>query len=557
MKYFVFITVTVILLIALSCAKQTTPTGGPKDTIPPILLNTIPLNKSKNFTGNSIQLQFNESVQIENAREEVIITPIISPEDFELSAQKKTATLKLKVPLKDSTTYTFNFRESIKDITERNPVKDLKIAISTGSYIDSLSIKGNVFLQAKGTPIEDATIGLVEASDTFNIFLHKPTYFSRSNKEGEFLFENLKPNKYLLYAYDDKNKNLIVDSKSELFGFKSEPIKLTADSIPEVSIPLINLDSRSLKILSSRPYNTYFNIRFTKAFKKFEIQNLDSSNQIVFAKTEDNNNLKIFFKKIEQDSIPLKLIAIDSSQNRIDTLLYVKPNNTKATPEKFSATIIKSKLTAVPNLLTSSVRFNKPVESINYDSMYYMLDSTNIFLFDKSLTQYDSSENKYTFKKEIPVEFLLPEEKTNEKEERLKRINRLIYSKAAFVSIENDSSELIQETIQPLNELNSGIIFVKVNVKEGVHTIVELVDTQFKLIDRQLNSENITFSNVPPGEYQIKLIIDLNNNGEWDPGNFFSKKEPEPILFYKGENDKQTVSVKANWEVGPLLITYP
>jgi len=89
MTRFLFSLITVALLLALSCARQTTPTGGPKDTIPPQLLQSIPPNRTINFNTNTITLLFDEYIQLDNQREQLLITPNISSDSVQLTAQKK------------------------------------------------------------------------------------------------------------------------------------------------------------------------------------------------------------------------------------------------------------------------------------------------------------------------------------------------------------------------------------------------------------------------------------------------------------------------------------
>src|SRR5690606_15751026 len=111
----------IILILALSCAKQTSPSGGPRDSIPPQLINTSPPRHTVNFNAPSITLTFDEYIILNNPQEQLLITPSIG-KDFELTFRKKSAILKLNSTLEENTTYTINFRESIQDITEKNPV---------------------------------------------------------------------------------------------------------------------------------------------------------------------------------------------------------------------------------------------------------------------------------------------------------------------------------------------------------------------------------------------------------------------------------------------------
>src|SRR5688572_1967904 len=190
-------------LFVLACARQTTPTGGPKDSIPPTLINSLPKQGQVNFKGKTIELTFSETIILNNPKEQLLITPSLG-DKYVIKAKKNQVVLTLEQDLQDGTTYAINFREAIQDITEKNPAEMLKIAFSTGSYIDSLSIEGNVYDLLKTTDIKDATVALYQL-DTFDIFKHRPTYVTKSDAKGKFKIENLKPGKYFIYGMEDKN----------------------------------------------------------------------------------------------------------------------------------------------------------------------------------------------------------------------------------------------------------------------------------------------------------------------------------------------------------------
>ena len=169
----IFACASVITLLILSCAKQSTPTGGPKDTIPPVLVGSIPAEKQKLFKSQKIELEFSELIILNNPKDQIIITPSIG-KDYKITAKKNTATIEVDKPLSDSTTYTINFRDAIQDITEKNPARNLHLAFSTGTYIDSLSISGSIHELLTDKFIKDVTVALYQ-SDTFDIFKHKPS----------------------------------------------------------------------------------------------------------------------------------------------------------------------------------------------------------------------------------------------------------------------------------------------------------------------------------------------------------------------------------------------
>lgn len=65
--------VTAILLA--SCARQSSPMGGPKDEDPPMLISSNPDNESINVKPTEIELLFNEYIKVENPTNQIIITP--------------------------------------------------------------------------------------------------------------------------------------------------------------------------------------------------------------------------------------------------------------------------------------------------------------------------------------------------------------------------------------------------------------------------------------------------------------------------------------------------
>ena len=181
MKIFKIVPWFICLLFFLSCARQTAPTGGPKDTIPPVLLKAIPHQGQTNYQNKSVELTFNEMLLLNNPKEQIIIIPDVG-KDFDVSTKKNKLSITFENDLDENTTYSLNFRDAVQDITEKNPTKNLKLAFSTGNYIDSLSISGVVYDILKSKEIEDATVALFQ-SDTFDIFQHKPSYFSKTDKK--------------------------------------------------------------------------------------------------------------------------------------------------------------------------------------------------------------------------------------------------------------------------------------------------------------------------------------------------------------------------------------
>ncbi len=553
-------------LFMMCCAKTTSPTGGPKDTIPPILIKSIPEKGSTKYNGKEIQLLFSEDVTLKNQKEQIIVTPSIG-KDYKIEAKKKSVIIKLETNLEDSTTYTFSFRDAIVDLNEQNPARNLKLAFSTGDYIDSLSINGKVTDLLKSKDLNDLTVALYQ-SDTFDIFKHKAVYITKSDKQGDFQIENLKPGKYYAYAIDDKSKNLIVDSKSESYGFLRDSITLTTN-MKNVNIPIIKLDAKQLKISSARPYNTYFNIKTTKSIVAYTIK----SEEVIPYSTmgEDNASIKIYNTLFEKDSASIKLNCIDSIGNTIDTVLTLKFNKQSTKPESFEFSVKDFRLIETKALLTGTVKFNKPLFKINFDSIFLKIDSTKTIHFKQADISIDTSQGIAYFEKRFDKSLLLKEKngppKTDEqfidkkeiknKATTSKKIieNQLYIGKASFLSIESDSSRKIEESIKITKLDQTGIIFIKIETK-AEHFIVQLLTKDFTVLQKEYNKHEVTFDDLTPADYVINLIIDSDKNKKWTPGNFFLRQEPEKIIFYKNEKGSTTVNLRANFELGPLLITY-
>lgn len=534
-------------LFVLNCARQTAPTGGPKDTIPPVLIRSTPNNGATQVKETSLNLIFNEAVALQNPKEQIIIIPTIGKE-YEITAKKNQVNIKLNTKLQDSTTYSLTFREAIVDITEKNEPPNLKLAFSTGNYIDSISLSGITTDLLLNKELKDVTIALYQ-SDTFNIFKHKPIYISQSNEKGKFSLTNLKNGEYYVYAFTDKNKNLITDSKTESYGFLKNKLSLDKN-IDTLTINLIRLDTRPLKLTSARPYNTYFNIKTTKQLTTYTLKSNGYRLQHSFG--EDNSIIKVY-KTFEEDSIQIHLTGVDSALNKMDTTIFAKFTDRKATPEKFTVTSKQTNLSLTKATLETILSYTKPLAYINFDSILFKIDSLNTITFTEQDCNIDSINKTITIIKKIDRPLLEP--KQEEKKSSQDLSNQLHFGTGAFISIENDSSTTQTENIKLLTPETTGVIIV--NIKTSVpNYVIQLKDKTFNTIRSSTNTSNIRWEDIPPSEYQIIMIIDEDGNGKWSPGNKLLNIEPEKIVYYTNEKKLSTVNLKPNWELGPLLINY-
>lgn len=531
-------------IILFGCASVAMPTGGPKDEIPPELETSSPKNNEKNFNGRTIELSFNEDIKLKDAKEEILITPSMGKET-KFVYKKNKVVITPQLPWQENTTYSMNFREGIQDLTEGNPAENLRLAFSTGPTIDSLRIFGKVSLTFSEKNQDKITVAIYEA-DTFNIFNHTPTYFTKTNKKGVFSIENLKAGNYKIYAFDDKNKNLKVDSKTEKFGFISSTISIPESKQDSVNVSLIQVDARPITISAIRNTDKTTRIRFNKQIDSLKISNLKKSDAI-YAYGENKSELIFYQAFPKTDSVRITLSAKDSVSQKIDTTFYLKFSETKTAQESFKTKELVNNYDPLKKTFTHKLSYTKPIAQIIYDSIYLEYDSANTRKITPEQITIDTLNNSITLV--TPIE-LIESEKTK------KIINpTLFYKKSALISIDNDSTKTIKADISIPTEEETGVVIIKVTTTEP-HYEIQVTDTQDNLVQKITNPKDYTFRYLKPKEYKIRILIDSNNNGKWDAGNFEKGIEPERIIFYKSEEGKTNFPIRANWEYGPLLIKF-
>lgn len=534
------ILLTLIFALAfVHCARQGQPTGGPKDNDPPELISSNPKNGAKNFQGNTIELEFNEYVKLKDPKDEILITPSFGP-NTRFIVKKNRVIITPENKLLDTTTYSMAFREGIQDINEGNPAEDLHMAFSTGPTIDSLRINGTISETFKENIPEKITIGLYQ-SDTFDIFKHKPFLFSKSDKKGHFSIPNLKPGKYFVYAFDDKNKNQKVDSKSERYGFSSKEIVLpeTKDSI---HIDLIRLDARPPIITSVRNSKTVSVIRLNKAVDRVQLSTPSTPLLYTFGDTKSEVILYKDFDKT--DSLKINVLTTDSLQQKLDTAVYVKYTDNKMVEEKFKISDWQLNFDPLTNALTAETTINKLLLSINYDSIYIQIDTVNFQPIRPGEITLDTLLKSLRLKTNLNI---------NSKDKIPTPV--LLLGKGALVSVNNDSSKSQDLKIRIPKTENTGTVSVDIQTREP-HFLINLTTQKDKIVKSIHDTKKITFTHLEPAEYKIVVIIDSNHNQRWDPGNFYERKEPEKVTLYKNIDNKYSFPIRANWELGPLVITF-
>ena len=228
---FVLLILAISLLTGPGCANIIPPQGGPRDTIPPMLLKVTPGDSTRNFNGNKISFAFDEFIELQDIQGNINLSPspTINPVvDYKLN----TVTVKLKDPLESNTTYSINFGNAIKDFNEGNPLKGFTYTFSTGQYIDSLEITGKVILAENGKTDSTLIVMLHTNPDDSAVVKERPRYIVKLDGNGNFIFKNLPPKTFYLYALKDEGGTRRYLESKQLFAFADKPVIVDSKTEP-------------------------------------------------------------------------------------------------------------------------------------------------------------------------------------------------------------------------------------------------------------------------------------------------------------------------------------
>ena len=539
------------------CANVVTPSGGPKDTIPPVVLQSVPENQATNFQDKEIHITFDEYVVLNNPNNNIFISPPLenNPE-YKLSG--KSLIIKFKEALKPDATYSINFGEAIKDLHEGNVFKDYSFVFSTGENIDTLTLEGKLLQAIDHKPSADFYVMLYcDDNDTISIdslpYLTKPYYATKSDKEGNFKFSGLKDSDYLVFALKDENSNLKFDLPNENIAFLDSLVKpignlqltIENDSVKQkvnkdkqlVLYSFLEEDSIQKLLKKEVPEEGLLRFAFSYPAQNVKIEvletlpdtfsifptysmNYDTINWY-FTPNKDSLFLTINYDTLINDTMvlslkPRKIGEKKGKQETISKLSNIKTN------------ISGGKLKPEQDLILT---FKEPVTNvIMRDTSWYIVGKDTI-INDLSFVKVDSFGLKYkldkTFEMSQSYKIVIPDS--------------VFYS---FKGVTNDTTEFSFKVAE-LSEF--GNIFVKVEVPENVpQIIVELLDERDKFIERQIitSTTKIAFKNLSPRKYKLKAILDKDVNGRWSPGDYGKKQLPEAVYYHKDIFD-----VKANWDI--------
>jgi hypothetical protein len=530
------LSITFSFLLLASCAKQSTPMGGPRDEDPPILLESNPETQSLNIKPKEITLTFDEFIKLENASKGIVITPRINTDEVEFTALKNIVTIKLNQELEDSTTYVFNFQKSVVDISEENPAENLKLVFSTGDYIDSLSISGTVgnYFPSTKPDFNNVVVGIYPVGDTTDVFTAPPYYLSQADSAGNFSITNIKNGNYMAYALRDLNGTLKAEFKSEEYDFLLDTL-VVDKNIKDIIFNLSKADLTPLRILRTGQFGKNFDIILNRAPIETKIEN-DKLGKDFFYNLSDNR-IRIYSKTAIVDSIPFNLSLRDSVGFVQDSLIWAKFEESDRKPDKLQFTANSGK--SFYNDLDIELRFTKPIQSINYDSLFIAYDTASVLPIKPSMLEFVDSTKMDLLKIRLAIPDSLKQE-----------IFTIKASDSTFVDVENQQNDqILSANYRKLKRENLADEISGKILGGKPPFIIQLINSKNEVVKEQflIDSDNYSFKLLEAGTYKIQVVEDLNGNKRWDPANYLQRKNAERVFYFKNEENTQELIIRSGW----------
>lgn len=584
-----FALVFVASVVLYSCANMASPSGGDYDFDPPKVLKTTPVFNATNVNSNVIEIVFDELVQIEKPNENVIVTP----------PQKRMPVIRavsnrVKVELRDTllpnTTYTIDFTSAIVDNNEKNPLENFSISFSTGDIVDSLAVSGKVLAANNLEPVKGIYVGLHSNLDD-SAFIKIPfERISRTNENGEFTIRGVAPGKYRIYALDDVVRSYKYDNQSNAIAFLDTIIvpsftsasridtlfnkDMTIDTVVNVGYTRFLPDDIVLRSFTSsfrrqylqkheRPSDSQMNLFFGASTQLAEIKplsvNRDIKDWAVLERSAGNDTLQYWIidpQIAEMDTLKLQVTyhKTDTLNNPVlttDTLNFIDRNKKNREKALEKAEKDKKKKDAQPEFLGVST---------NVGAVLNMYDSISIVFaqplqdFDKDKLQLQSLVDSVYQDEEFQI---ISNERNPRKyviihKWQYGKSYRLSADSAVFNSYYGLHTNTIDQKFRIKREDEYGKLYLQLSGYdfESSPAFIELLDGSDKPLRKSLVKHNkrnniwgALFSDVNPGKYYFRIVIDKNDNGIWDTGDYYKKIEPEEVYYCN-----KAYEIKALWE---------
>jgi len=520
---------TLILLIFGSCHNQIQLTGGPKDEAPPVLDTTISTaNNQVRFEKQKIMLYFDEFVSVRDPIKQILVTPplIYTPQVNE-RLERITFEFDEKEVLKENATYVINFGESIIDYNEGNKLENFTMVFSTGDYIDSLSIRGNVIDSKTQQASSEYLVMLYESVYDSVVYKEKPFYFARTDMEGQYEINNLRSDTFKLFVLNDKNVNYTYDYGEEI-GFIDSLIYLTDSSNYDIAL-------ESFLEQSDARYLGYESI--LQGQLRLEFNQLPSLDSLTMLSENVNYTFTL------------------NTDKYID--VWYRPVNLTKLNMVYGDDTIKTRinLRALESLKENlSVSLNQPKDPIGLhptDRIVLELDYPIDSIATSLISLRDTiNDNNLIFDTQLIED--QPRQVALLADYAMDQTLELLLLPGAIRDLWGHSHDSITHFVSIGNTEDFGIMELQFSQLDSAvaNYHISVLDSNDKIIltSSVYTDTTIVIPELYPGSYKLEIIEDLDNNGQWSAGNYLKKVQSEK--FFEVPLD----DVKGNWTVEKEII---
>lgn len=511
------------LVVFAGCAKRGSITGGTKDTLAPVLKVSFPKNYSTGFDKNEIKLVFDEYVKLKDVRKQLIVSPPMTnaPEVLPQTASK-TLTIKLKDTLLPNTTYSFNFGQSIQDNNEGNPYPQFKYVFSTGSYIDSLKLRGVVKDAYEKQPGNFVSVMLYEVDEKFNdsvIYKQNPRYVTNTlDSLTSFSLENLKAGKYKLVAMKDVNANFRFDPNTDKIGFQKDFITIPNDTLYEIELFKEAPTFKAIKPTIASGNRFYMGYQGNAKDVNVVLKNGDDVVQTIVTNVPDKDSVNIWYAPVKADSLKMS-VAKGAYAETFHLKFKTAKNDTLSFSPKQNGTL--------PFREDFIVNASRPIIKIDPALIKVTRKDSSAVAFTTSYEAFDQ-QLKFKFEKE-------PLEKY-----------KIVLMPGALTDFYEKTNDTLKFELTTKNTSDYGNLRLTLQNVRKYPIIIELTDAKGQVLASEYATESqvISFDALEPQKYTLRIIYDENGNRQWDTGNYLEKRQSEEVIYFPGELD-----VRANWDV--------
>lgn len=519
------------------CASITQISGGEKDTQPPRIDSTeiFTPNFKANFQEKFIYLPFDEWVVLNDVLNQVVISPPLEkPVDMEL--KKRTVVIDFtKETLRENTTYTINFGESIKDLNEGNFQKNFRYVFSTGPVIDSLEVSGKVIDALTEKPIEDILVMLYDDLSDSVVHKERPYYFAKTDKNGRFTIPFVKQDTFKILALKDENANYKYDLPNEQIAFSNTNI-ITGDSIPTQPTLRFFTGKPALRAFAPRsPHYGYVPIVFSNA--NLENVKIEPSVPIDDWQTlqyVEEDTLKFWYNNVDLDSVNLVVFDNENLRDTFNVKLATREKYENTNP-KIQTKIPKTAISQNPDEAIE-ITFNRPIGSIDTANILVLEDTLNTIILPKisvDTLRPNVLILNYKWKESKPYQLLLPE--------------NTIFD---FHQFPNDSLK-INYFIKARKDFGNVTVTAD-SLNPEIAYIIQLLDPENVVIKEFYTNGKTTaktkFLSLETKDYKLRVILDENKNKKWDTGSY-PTSQPEKVVI-----GTETTTLRANWELDLRIV---